>query len=250
MSEEEKTGPNTEKSADGAPSQRIDDHTDENKNRSQAINTDQVIAFLKDNPDFFKTHTQLMATLNFTHETGGAVSLIQRQVERLREHHQVMRTRLLELTGFAEKNETLLTRIRMLTLATASANTPKAILENLTRVITQDFGLDSVYLVVEHKNWPLDNQNIIELTPEDLGKLRSAIHNLPVFVGRPPAEVKEMVLRDKGSDTASIAMARFEYRGVDTYLITGSRDRDHFTSDMGTDFVAYIGDYLQALLSR
>ena len=230
----------------------VDPTTDNtvNPGANQEITADQVIAFLKDSPDFFKTHPQLITELNFTHETGGAVSLIQRQVELLREHHKTTRERLVELTNFAKTNEALLDRIKALSVTTAGASTPKAILDNLTQVITQDFGLDSVYLVVEHKNWPMGSENIIGLTPEDLGKLRNAVYNLSVFVGRPPAKVKEMVLQEKSADTASIAMVRFKYKEVDTYLIIGSSNQDHFTNDMGTDFVAYIGEYLQALLSR
>lgn len=214
------------------------------------ISADQVIAFLKENPNFFKSHPQLIADLNFTHETGGAVSLIQRQVELLRKHHQTTRDRLVELTNHAKTNAALLERIKALSVSTARASTPKAILENLTKVIMQDFGLDAVYLVVESSNWPMSNDNVIGLSPEDLGKLRNAVYNLSVFVGRPPAKLKEMVLMDKADKSASVAMTRFKYKEVDTYLIIGSSDQNHFTNDMGTDFVSYIGELVQALLNR
>ena len=217
---------------------------------NDGVTAEQVIAFLRENPNFFKTHPQLIADMNFTHETDGAVSLIQRQVELLREHQNTTRKRLAELTGFARTNEALLDRILALSVSMAGASTPKAILKNLTKVIIQDFGLDSVYLIVEQKNWPMGNENIVGLTADDLGKLRNAVYNLSVFVGRPPAKVKDLILQDKTDKTASIAMSRFKYRGVDTYLIIGSADQNHFTSDMSTDFVAYIAECLQALLSR
>ena len=215
-----------------------------------SLNAEQVIAYLKENPDFFKTNPQLLADLNFTHETGGAVSLIQRQVELLREHHKTTRQRLGELSLHAKNNEALLQRIRDLSVTTAGAVTPKAILESLTRTIIQDFGLDSVYLVVEHNNWPMSADNVVGLTPEELGNLRNAVYNLPVFVGRPSEKVRELIWKNESKDTASIAMTRFKYKDVDTYLIIGSKDQSHFTNDMGTDFVTYIGEYLQALLSR
>lgn len=215
-----------------------------------SLKADQVIAYLKENPNFFKTHPQLIADLNFTHETGGAVSLIQRQVELLREHHKNTRQRLADLNQHAKNNEALLERIRGLSVTTAGAATPKAILESLTRTIIQDFGLDSVYLVVEHNNWPMTSSNVIGLTPEELGNLRNAVYNLSVFVGRPPEKVKALLWKDPPRDVASIAMTRFKYKDVDTYLIIGSKDAEHFTNDMGTDFVTYIGEYLQALLSR
>lgn len=250
MSEEEKAQSNSDNSPASHSTQAGRSALAKQAENQVSVNANQVIAFLKQNPNFFKTNPRLIADLNFVHETGGAVSLIQRQVELLREHHQTTRKRLAELSNYAKTNEALLDRIRALSVTMASASTPKAILESLTKVIRHDFNLDSVYLVVEHKNWPMSNENVIGLTPEDLGKLRNAVYNLSVFVGRPPAKIKEMVLQDKMDKAASIAMARFKYKDVDTYLIIGSSDQNHFTSDMGTDFVAYIGDYLQALLSR
>lgn len=224
----------------------------ENTTKSSAaeLSADSVIAYLRDNPNFFKTHPQLLTDLNFTHETGAAVSLIQRQVELLRERHNTTRQRLIDQNNIAKTNEALLGRIRTLSIATAGASTPKAILEGLTQAIKEGFGLDSVYLVVEHRNWPMNTENVIGMTPENLGHLRNAVYNLSVFVGRPPAKVKEIVLGDKETETASIAMSRFKYKDVDTYLIIGSKDGEHFTNDMGTDFVSYIGEYLEAMLSR
>jgi hypothetical protein len=214
------------------------------------IGADQVIGYLKENPDFFKTHPNLISDLNFAHETGDAVSIIQKQVEQLRSHHDTMRKRLADLATHSKNNEALLKRIQALSVATAAAPTPKAILEALTKTIISEFKLDAVYLVVEHSNWPMNGSNVIPLSPEELGKLRNAVYNLGVFVGRPPEKLKAIIFKKEEEKAASIAMVRFKYKNVDTYLIIGSKDKDHFTNDMGTDFIAYIGDYLQALLSH
>lgn len=214
------------------------------------IGAEQVISYLKENPDFFKTHPNLIADLDFAHDTGDAVSLIQRQVELLRTHHDTMRKRLANLASHSRNNEALLKRIQTLSVATAAAPTPKAILEELTKTIITEFNLDSVYLVVEHSNWPMNGSNVIGLSPEELGNLRNAVYSVAVFVGRPSEKLKSIIFRNGVDDAASIAMVRFKYKNVDTYLVIGSKDPDHFTNDMGTDFVSYIGDYLQALLNH
>lgn len=219
-------------------------------NEQPLIGADQVISYLKENPDFFKNHPNLIADLNFSHETGDAVSLIQRQVELLRTHHDIMRKRLADLTSHSKNNEALLKRIQALSVATAAAPTPRAILEELTKIIITEFNLDSVYLVVEHSNWPMNGNNVIGLSPEELGNLRNAVYNLGAYVGRPSEKLNNIIFRGGVDNAASIAMVRFKYKGVDTYLVIGSKDKDHFTNDMGTDFVCYIGDYLQALLNH
>lgn len=214
------------------------------------LEAEQIISYLKGNPDFFKTYPALIADLNFAHDTGDAVSLIQRQVELLRTHHDTMRKRLADLATHSKNNEALLKRIQALSVATAAASTPKAILEELTKTIIKEFKLDSVYLVVEHSIWPMNGDNVVGLSPEELGKLRNAVYNLGVFVGRPSEKLKNIIFKKETKKAASIAMVRFKYKDVDTYLVIGSKDKDHFTNDMGTDFVSYIGDYLQALLSH
>jgi len=221
-----------------------------NPDQQTLIGADQVINYLKENPDFFKIHPTLIADLNFAHDTGDAVSLIQRQVELLRTHHDSMRKQLADLAAHSKNNEALLKRVQTLSVATAAAPTPKAILEELTQTIIKEFKLDSVYLVVEHSNWPMNGNNVIGLSPEELGNLRNAVYNLAIYVGRPSQKLQSIIFRDGLDNVASIAMVRFKYKNVDTYLVIGSKDKDHFTNDMGTDFVSYIGDYLQALLNH
>lgn len=218
--------------------------------QTTALSSEQVITYLKNHPDFFKKHPEMITQFNFEHETEGAVSLIERQVRLLREHHQTTRQRLVELSNIAKTNEALLNRIRTLSIATAIENTPKAILDALTNVITEDFGLDSVYLIVEHKVWPMYSNNIISVTSKDLANLRNAVYNLSSFVGRPSEKIRQLAFKGNEDTTASIAMTRFKYKDTDSYMVIGSKDGNHFTNDMATDFVSYIGDFLQALLSR
>jgi len=215
-----------------------------------SLSAEQITQYLKENPDFFLNYPTLITDLNFGHETGNAVSLIQRQVELLRKHHDTMRKRLADLTTISKNNESLLERIKTLSVSAAAANTPKAILESISQTIIQDFGLDAVYLVVEHNNWPMSATNVIGLSPEELGNLRNSVYNLAVFVGRPSEKLKALLSITNSEAVASIAMTRLKYKEVDTYLVIGSKDKDRFTSDMGTEFVSYIGELLQALLSR
>ena len=52
-----------------------------------SIDPKQVEEFLILNPDFLKTNSHILNAIEIIHETGGAVSLIQRQVEMLRKNY-------------------------------------------------------------------------------------------------------------------------------------------------------------------
>ena len=61
-----------------------------------------IAEYLRQNPEFFVRNEALLATLRLPHvRGGGAVSLVERQVEVLREKSQALESRLAEQIGRA-----------------------------------------------------------------------------------------------------------------------------------------------------
>jgi len=65
------------------------------------LSEDQVVAWLWQNADVLSRHPDLLETLEFTHASGGAVSLIERQVALLRGKNQRLHERITGLKDFA-----------------------------------------------------------------------------------------------------------------------------------------------------
>ena len=82
-----------------------------------------VIDYLKENPDFFVNHEALLAELTLPHATGGAVSLVERQVATLRKQADESRQQLAELISVARDNESLNGRLHKMTLELFDATT-------------------------------------------------------------------------------------------------------------------------------
>ena len=61
----------------------------------KALNEKEVEQFLLLNPDFLSKNSHILNALEIVHETGGAVSLIQKQVELLRENYNSTSNNLL-----------------------------------------------------------------------------------------------------------------------------------------------------------
>ena len=67
---------------------------------------DQVIAeYLLENPRFFDRHPELLAAMQVRHETKGAVSLVERQQQVLRDKIASLEEEITALMGNARRNE-------------------------------------------------------------------------------------------------------------------------------------------------
>jgi uncharacterized protein len=73
-----------------------------------AISARQVIDYLRQHPDFFVQQEDLLCDLTLRHDSGPAVSLLERQVSVLRERNMQMRRRLAAMVEIARENDTLL----------------------------------------------------------------------------------------------------------------------------------------------
>ena len=76
-----------------------------------------VLDFLRQSPDFFLRHPSALSELSLPHESGDAVSLIERQIDILRERNVTMRKRMNELLQAARVNDEIFAKTRPLNLA-------------------------------------------------------------------------------------------------------------------------------------
>jgi len=71
----------------------------------KSIDPKKVEEFLLLNPEFLSDNSHILNSLEIVHETGGAVSLIQKQVEILRKNYESTSGNLLQLLEIASTNE-------------------------------------------------------------------------------------------------------------------------------------------------
>ncbi|MBT3060724.1 MAG: DUF484 family protein, partial [Candidatus Thiodiazotropha sp. (ex Lucina pensylvanica)] len=106
----------------------------------------QVAEFLDLHPEFFANRPELLGKIEIPHESGTAVSLIERQVETLRRQLQESQQQLSELLQVARSNEILQERMHRLTLELIDAATFEEVLNALEDELHDDFKADAVEL--------------------------------------------------------------------------------------------------------
>ncbi len=106
----------------------------------------QMVEYLRAHPDFFIQHPALLAELHVPHDSGGAVSLVERQVSVLRDQNRQLRRELMDLVQVARGNDRLNERIQRLTLALMRCTGLAEIVRTLHDAMMNEFDADAVAL--------------------------------------------------------------------------------------------------------
>ena len=220
------------------------------------VSEEQVIVYLRNHPDFFQQHGHLLAELHLRHESGSAVSLVERQVAILRERNMTMRRRMTELMQTAQRNDELFAKTRTLTLELLHVDSWHELNEVLATYVLTDFHADFVCC---HVAADVGAGRAGE-PPAALDHLASHTGELPHerFVrGRYPTcttlRKEELALLFPSMTheaEGSAVLAPLAPGAPDGCLAIGSRDPRHFTPDMDTLFVTYIAEVLSRVMQR
>jgi len=92
------------------------------KRQSDPIDEAKVIRFLQDNPQVLLGYPEIFSTLEIPHLTGGATSLVERQLRLLRDNNKALKSKIEELVGIARENEELNQRFHRLALELMNTN--------------------------------------------------------------------------------------------------------------------------------
>ena len=225
----------------------------------KTLDPQTVTDYLLANPDFFLNKTELLNEINFPHETNGAISLIERQVQLLREAQKASKALVTELTANANANHELLKKMQSLTLDLMQALDAAELLTSLDAQMRGHFSLDQVQLLMDGSDLGKGlSHNQLPFTQEcdstAMSQMHADIFNLNVYVGRVPAKLNQYFSADSLDICKSIALIKLEDRvGKDShsaYLLLGSAQEERFQSDMATDFIEYVGKVISLLLSN
>ena len=85
--------------------------------KKQQLDAKQVESYLMENKNFFNAREQLISKFNLPHNKKGSISLIERQIEILREENKAQKDKLIEFIDTGAKNDKISKKI--LTLATS-----------------------------------------------------------------------------------------------------------------------------------
>jgi len=217
---------------------------------------ERIERFLTLNPDFFERHQPLLARMRLPHmRTGSTVSLVERQVEVLRDQKTDADRRLAEFIAVARANDQLAERIHRFTRRLLRATTAASAMTALEASLREDFdAFHSVLLLTA----PVAS---LEGSYEPfLRKLAADDANMRTFeallaTGKPRCGQVRDTQRDflfgpEAASIGSVALVPLGEGGSLGLLALGSAERERFHPGMSTEFLKRMGELITDALNR
>jgi hypothetical protein len=211
----------------------------------------RFIEHLRAHPDFFERHPEVLEQLQLPHDSGAAVSLIERQVGVLRERNLEMRQRLNALLTTARENDKLFEKTKRLVLALLEANQLSEVVDALYHSLASDYDVPFFNLVLlgEATALPASNARVVGLDQahQSIGALLRSNRALCGVLRR---EELQFLFGDAAEQVGSVAAVPLYHGRVFGMLAIGHPDPNHYRSSMGTLFLSYIAEVLNRLCPR
>ena len=222
----------------------------------EPISEQAIHDYLATHPDFFERHAILLNSLHLPHASGGAVSLVERQISVLRQKDLKLERQLKELIEVARANDLLAAKIHELTLQLLAAADLKSTIIALEVAMRSGFGADQAVLIVFGDPEAFADIDagrffrVIDKNAEELGPFKTFLAGSSPRCGQIRDAQREFLFREDADDVGSAALVPLA-RGADIgFLTIASADADRFHPGMSIDFLTRLGDLIAGALKR
>lgn len=209
------------------------------------VGEEQVDAYLRQHPEFFQHHLDLLEKMHIPHPSGNAISLISKQLELFRAKHQEQENQLTALIDIARDNDASFNRMHELTLAMLEANTLEDAVANLNAVFVECFFTDFVAIKIIKKqvNSPI---NMLFVEPDDIGLKHFAneLSSKQPKCGRPTLAQAQFLFGDAAPEVKSSAIIPMVFTQLEGLIAIGSRDEARFHYSMGSLFLTQMSEII------
>lgn len=250
----------------------------EQSDLSNVLTDEAVLRFLTTNPEFFVKNQEVLPRLRIPHESGKAVSLIEKQVSVLRSKCGTLENSLRDLISVARENENLHQRLHVLLQDIVSAPSIEDIVALTRSSLRENFNADEVHVMLVADKTPrakakktsgskeagksanasvsraaaarrrklnaIDGLRVVAQNDKHLELFADLFDSGDTQCGLPAAEHMECFVGKEFSNIASAALIPlYHERQLGVVMLT-SRDESRFAVGKGVMFLNQLGELL------
>lgn len=213
----------------------------------------QVVDYLMSNPDFFLGHAPLLHDLQIPHESGAAVSLVERQVLALREKNQEFENKLREMVDAVHDNQRLHLSLHRLAVSLFAADSLDDMLGIVDDELRHKLGTEFVYFrLTTEKAMDISSSEqghtYVSQDDELLQSFDKQIVEKRIQCGRFSEEQISQLFMQDNSEVKSAAIIPISDAGIKGIIALGSTDEQRYHPGMGTDFLTSLADLISAAM--
>ena len=220
----------------------------------EGLSEEEVAQYLEDHPDFFERHEKLLGELKLPHQSGGTVSLVERQVATLRQKNLQLESKLRELVDVARGNDELAHKIHGFATRLLSASSRAQAVGVAEELLRSSFAADSAVLVLfdaSPNEFGNDNRflRVIERNDPALNPFKTFMQSSEPRCGLIRDAQRDFLFQTDAAEIGSAALIPLGENCATGLLAIGSRDSEHFHPGKRMDFLSRLGDLLGSALA-
>jgi uncharacterized protein YigA (DUF484 family) len=211
------------------------------------MNASDVARYLRDHPEFFEEHVDMLSAIKVKHPHGThAIPIVERQMLNLREKSKQLEGRLRVMVNFGEQNDVTSERMHRMTLAMLAAPDMFTLLQSIDSHLQEDFGLDASAV----RLWGGAQGSV-------LAEFDAASeHTIAFGDGLTGPHLSAEPMFESGgwfpnaAELESYAYIPLRAEKPFGLLVFASKDPTRFTPDMGTLYTQRLGELVSMALRR
>ena len=209
-----------------------------------------TVRYLRDNPDFFERHLDLLADMVLPHDSGNAVSLVERQVSVLRDQKDEHKKKLQFLIANAKQNEQLNNKLNKLILDMMDATSLDQLLNLVEHRLSADFSADEVIVRLLNSSAKSDKAS---WRAEELSAFERVTEKRKPVCGKLSDDHMQALFNDTAEKINSVALIPLikdeDSKQCVGLVAIGSKETSRFSADMDTMFLSHLAKVLTRVIN-
>lgn len=214
------------------------------------LSEQDIAGYLRHNPDFFDRFPHLLNLIEIPHDSGEAVSLVERQLGTLREHNASLKAHLEELVSSARANDALFSKSAEFSLSLWQVSSWEQVNDVIRDHLISAFAADFACLHVASDSLADGLEHVFQMgeSTMELSASLSVVRCQPVRA----SELAEWFGIEPATEAGSVALVpvRIDDTQPMALLAIGSRNPARFDDSLGTVFLDFIGASLAQAVGR
>jgi len=223
----------------------------QNNDKNSTLSAEQVASYLKQHPDFFINRDSLLAEITLPHESGHAISLLERQVKILRERSIESRHTLNQLMETAKYNDQLFNVTRALILALLMEDEVAQIASATEANLCTQPGIDACSVILFQADHLRNVEHMRLESPEFLQEnFPTLLRDRRTLCKAVSKETAAFLFPHRSASIRSVALCPIGRERMLGVLAIGNKSQDYFNEDLDTLFLDFIGEVLESIIIR
>ena len=225
---------------------------DSSNNLTVDVTEEQVVKHLQGNPEFFLNHPELLSNIRLPHDSGKAISLVEKQVNILREQGVKATEKLKDLTDNARTNDEIFDITRSLIIDLLDCSTIEQVSTSLQEQFVRLRNVDACELIfLNHSMQSLSTAIRVEDSKVIKEKFSDVFRLEKTFCTQLQEDQILYLFPFSEGNISSTALCPVSSNGETLALLAlGNKTANYFNVHLDTLFLDFICEVLDSVIRR